>query len=236
MGTSFQSHALAVARDSNRAGLRVKIALTSFVMILLAAMPAHAQATSPLGLDDMMANFVVNINGPILHIVYLGCYTFGVYLLMKGLFKCIKYSDEGSKGQQKFSGIWGTLAVAGMLIALPTMMGTISDSLTFQNYNGQQVALSYAPDASNPDSAAIAAKVKKTYWVMVTFIQMVGLISFVRGLSILRSVTDGNTQVTSMAGLTHVIGGAIAWNIGDFVQMVGSTIGCANIMAGSCGT
>jgi len=232
MRTSFQSHALAVARDSNRAGLRIKIALTSFVMILLAAMPAHAQATSPLGLDDMMANFIVNVNGPILHIVYLGCYTFGVYLLMKGLFKCIKYSDEGSKGQQKFSGIWGTLAVAGMLIALPTMMGTVSDSLTFQHYNSTQVALSYT-DASNPD---VAAKVKKTYWVMVTFIQMVGLISFVRGLSILRSVTDGNTQVTSMAGLTHVIGGAIAWNIGDFVQMVGSTVGCANIMTLACGT
>jgi len=221
--------------DSNRVGLHMKIALTSFVMILLAAMPAHAQATQPLGLDDMMANFIQNINGPVLSITYAGCYIFGVYLMVKGLFKCIKYSEEGSKGQQKFSGIWGTLLVASMLIALPTMVGTMSDSLTFQHYSSTQVALSYAGDGS-PDGAAIAAKVKKTYWVMVTFIQMVGLISFVRGLSILRSVTDGNTQVTSMAGLTHVIGGAIAWNIGDFVQMVGTTVGCANIMAGSCGT
>jgi len=206
------------------------IAWLTFLLLLFAALPAHADTTSqPLGLDDMMANFIKNINKPIVDAVYAGCYTFGTYLFMKGFFKCIKYSDEGSKGQQKFSGIWGTFAVAGMLLALPSSVGDVSSSLTFEHYaSGTQAALGYAGNSAV--DPAVGAKMVRTYWMIITFVQMIGLISFVRGLSILRSVTDGNTQVTSMAGITHIVAGAIAWNLGDFVQMFGNTVGCANLL------
>lgn len=205
-----------------------EILLPLLALLILTAMPAHAQTS--LGLDVMMAKFIQNINEPMLRIVYDGSYIFGVYLLVKGLFKCIKYSDEGSKGQQKFSGIWGTFLFGACLIALPTMVGTMSESLSLTNYAGQQSALTYEP-AGDP---AVGEKLRNTYWTIITFVQMIGLISFTRGLSILRSVTDGNTQVTSMAGLTHVIAGAMAWNLGDFVQMVGNTVGCTNIMSLAC--
>lgn len=199
-------------------------------LMLLTAAHAHAATdptSSPLELDTMLANFIININGPILQITYVGCYTFGVYLLVKGLFKCIKYSDEGSKGQQKFSGIWGTLLVAALLISTPSMLATTANTMGLMNSGGKQAALSYnacSADPSDPNCAQVQQKIQTTYWTIITFVQMLGLISFVRGLSILRSVTDGNTQVTSMAGLTHVFAGAIAWNLGDFVQMIGNTV------------
>jgi hypothetical protein len=108
------------------------------------------------------------------------------------------------------------------------MVGTVSDSLMFQHYaHGAQAGLSYSDDA-------IGKEMTNAYWVIITFVQMIGLISFVRGLNILRSVTDGNTQVTSMAAITHILAGAIAWNMGDFVQFVGNTVGCSTIMTLSC--
>lgn len=180
----------------------------------------------PLSLDLMLAKFIVNINEPILRITYVGCYVFGVYLLMKGFLKCVKYSDEGSRGQQKFSGIWGTFLFGAAIIAVPDMMSTVSNTMLMDTSNAEP-ALSYAFD--NQD---IQEKVQRTYWVIITFVQMLGLISFTRGLSILRSVTDGNTQVTSMAGITHVIAGAIAWNLGEFTQMLSNTIGF-NILTGT---
>lgn len=180
----------------------------------------------PLSLDLMLAKFIVNINEPILRIVYTGCYIFGTYLLMKGLLKCVKYSDEGSRGQQKFSGIWGTLLFGAAIIAVPNVMSTVGNTMLMDSSNIEP-ALSYT--FGNSD---VEQKVQRTYWVILTFVQMLGLISFTRGLSILRSVTDGNTQVTSMAGITHVLAGAIAWNLGEFTQMLSNTIGF-NILTGT---
>lgn len=202
------------------------LALPVMAVMLFSAAPAFAQ-TNALALDEMMAKFVKNIAGPFMQITYVGAYVFGIYLLMKGLFKCIKYSDEGSKGQQKFSGIWGTLVFGALLIALPSSMNTVAGTLyggNMENYGSDAPpstsALSYATM-----SADIQQKIDRTYWTIMTFIQMIGLVSFARGISILRSVTDGNTQVTSMAGLTHIIAGAIGWNLGQFVQVIYHTIG-----------
>jgi len=213
-----------------RAFSRGAAAVLPALLVVLHASPAHAQT---LSLDVMIANFVKDVNGPILYITYAGAYIFGFYLLAKGLFKCIKYSDEGSRGQQKFGGIWGTLLVGALLIALPAMVGTVSESMLFHNYDGTQNGLQYTDP--NGDTA-VNTRVETTYWAIITFVQMIGLISFVRGLSILRSVTDGNTQVTSMAGITHIVAGAIAWNMSDFIQMVGNTVGCTNLLQLACTT
>jgi hypothetical protein len=155
------------------------------------------------------------------HLVLSGAFIFGVYLLVKALFKCIKYSDEGSKGQQKFSGIWGTLMVGSMLIALPGMMTTVGMSL-FGNDDG---FASFNPlNYANPTTADVNSHISAVIVTIQVLLQVVGLISFTRGLSILRSVTDGNTQVTSMAGLTHVIAGALAWNFHGFVDTISDTV------------
>ncbi len=203
------------------------------VILLMAAVPAFAQTpdpttsgTSGLALDTMLANMVVNIAGPMCQLVYVGSYIFGIYLLIKALFKCIKYSDEGSKGQQKFSGIWGTFFIGALLIALPNAMNTIGNTL--YGSGGLGDAASAASSILNYQTITdtdVQKKITRTYWAIMVFVQIVGLISFTRGLSILRSVTDGNTQVTSMAGLTHVFAGAIAWNLGQFVEVIYKTVG-----------
>ncbi len=160
-----------------------------------------------------------------MHTTYVGSYLFGAYLIARGLLKSIKYSDEGSRGQQKFGGIWGSFFAGAALMALPGFMDMISVSM-LMTANDVEPALAY----ENLTNGEIQEKLTRTYWTILTFVQMLGLISFVRGLSILRSVTDGNTQVTSMAGITHVLAGGIAWNLGEFVNMLGETIGYTKIL------
>jgi hypothetical protein len=53
----------------------------------------------------------------------------------------------------------------------------------------------------------------------------VGLISFLRGIYIIREVADGNQQASMMAGLTHIIGGALAVNLGPLINAVEQTLG-----------
>jgi len=202
-------------------------ALPLLGMMILLAMPAHAQgAPTGLPLDEMMAHFISGISGPFMHMTYMCAYIFGTYLVAKGLLKSVKFADEGSRGQQKFSGIWGCLFVGATLLALPGSFDMISNTLLVHSSDADP-ALTYAT-ITNGD---IQNRLDRTYWTVLVFMQMLGLISFVRGLSILRSVTDGNTQVTSMAGITHMLAGAMAWNLGEFVEMLGHTIGYNNILS-----
>lgn len=230
MPLTMQNHAISLPAASAhimQRGLGL-LALT-FGVLLLMANPAHAQATNDLSLDLMLARFIKDIAKPMLTITYVGAYIFGAYLLVKGLLKCVKYSDEGSKGQQKFSGLWGNLLIGALLMALPSSMNSIAGTLySDAGASFGETAMEYANQILRYDTVTdpdIQAKLNRTYWTIITFVQILGLISFVRGLSILRSVTDGNTQVTSMAGLTHVVAGAIAWNLGEFVQVIFNTVG-----------
>ena len=204
--------------------------LMTFLAVIAYSSTAYADSTNPLALDDMLQNFVHSITLPMEAITYSGAYIFGVYLIMKALFKCVKYSDEGSKGQQKFSGIWGMLTFGSLLIALPNALDTAGSSLFGAPINGF-TALSYSNSSLEGDASSHIGRVIITIQVLM---QMIGLISLTRGLSILRSVTDGSTQVTTMAGLTHIIAGAIAWNFGGFVDIISHTINF-NIMTGTPG-
>ncbi|HCM83572.1 MAG TPA: hypothetical protein DIS76_03290 [Rhodospirillaceae bacterium] len=199
-----------------------RVALPVFALAVLSASPAFAQ-TDPLSLDLMLAKFIEAINGPMMQLTYTGGYIFGAYLIMKGLLKCVKYSDEGSKGQQKFSGIWGSFMFGAMLIALPSVMATMGNTLGFDSTT--EPMLSYDNQHMSMIDVEVQEKLDRTYKVIIMFVQMLGMISFTRGLSILRSVSDGNTQVTSMAGITHIVAGAIGWNLGDFVAILGNTVG-----------
>ena len=54
---------------------------------------------------------------------------------------------------------------------------------------------------------------------------IVGLISFVRGIFIIRSVAEGSGQASIMAGVTHLVGGALAVNLGPLLAAVQWTLG-----------
>ena len=64
---------------------------------------------------------------------------------------------------------------------------------------------------------------------ITAFVAVVGWISFIRGFFILRAVTEGNSQASSMAAFTHIIGGAIAVNLGPMLEAVQVTLGITQI-------
>jgi len=60
------------------------------------------------------------------------------------------------------------------------------------------------------------------------FMIMVGLISFVRGIFIIREASEGGQQASIMAGVTHMVGGALAVNLGSLINAVEATLGITN--------
>ncbi len=60
---------------------------------------------------------------------------------------------------------------------------------------------------------------------VLKFMIIIGLISFVRGIFIMRDVAEGSQQASVMAGMTHIIGGALAVNLGPLMNAIQSTLG-----------
>jgi len=60
---------------------------------------------------------------------------------------------------------------------------------------------------------------------VLKFVILIGLISFVRGLFIIRSVAEGNQQASMMAGVTHIVAGSVAVNLGPLINAVQTTLG-----------
>ena len=67
---------------------------------------------------------------------------------------------------------------------------------------------------------------------IVAFVAIIGWVSFIRGLFILRGVSEGSGQASMMAAVTHIIGGAIAVNLGGFIMAVQNTLGITDMNIG----
>jgi hypothetical protein len=60
---------------------------------------------------------------------------------------------------------------------------------------------------------------------IIAFSIILGWISLARGLFIVRGVAEGNSQASMMAGITHLIGGVLAINLGSVINAVQETLG-----------
>ncbi len=205
-----------------------------FSLTLVISFVTSHPVFAAMGLDEMMTKLVGNMQGPLIDLVTILCYVIGTIYIFRGLLKMVKLVDQGSRGQS-MSGLLGTLLVGAFLTNLPATLSIVSESM-FQNAGDAQLCntsstfsactggvLAYADSTAGIDAAA-KKKALATFNAIMVVIQLVGLIGFVKGLTILRAASDGNTQVTSMAGITHIIGGAIAWNIVTFITFIGATL------------
>ena len=108
---------------------------------------------------------------------------------------------------------WHIFLSVRLLMALPGFLGQMANTLSFSgNAQFHQLAFNNAGmDAAAKLKANNAAK------AVFAFVQLLGLIGLVRGINMLRTVADGGAQNASMpAAMTHIIAGALAWNIVPF--------------------
>ncbi|HEX2753172.1 MAG TPA: hypothetical protein VHP34_08775, partial [Alphaproteobacteria bacterium] len=61
------------------------------------------------------------------------------------------------------------------------------------------------------------------------FVMLVGYIAFIRGWFVLKAFADGQQGATVAQGLTFLIGGSLAINLGELVNALQETVGIAGI-------
>jgi len=191
--------------------------LAGYVSTLLSTGSCPASA---LGLDALMLCFASDILGPIHVVLNFFAFIAGTIFIMIGISRLIKGAQEGAKAPGGL-GTLMTFAVGGALVSYNDIMRaattTITNSSTTQTYAKMQ----YTTGMTASETAAAHAVITS----VIKFMIVIGIISFVRGLFIVRSVAEGNQQASMMAAVTHLIGGTLAVNLGPVLNAVQETLG-----------
>lgn len=174
------------------------------------------------GLDAMLVKLMGDIGTPLTFIFGAFGYLAGLILIIIGISRLLKSEQDGPRGPTGI-GTFMTFIVGGALIASNKMMGAASSSLfgtASVKTNGSLAYTSGLEDGGAHANAVIAA--------IIAFVAIIGWVSFLRGFFIMRGVAEGDNQASTMSGVTHLLGGALAVNLGPVLMAVQKTLGITN--------
>jgi hypothetical protein len=174
------------------------------------------------GLDGAMACFAADILGPVHMVMNFFAFCAGMVLIMIGISRLMKGVQDGARGPGGI-GTMMTFVTAGALISYNEFMRAFTMSL----FNDPRTLTFATLKYTQGMTAAEIAHAHTLISAILKFMILVGLISFVRGIFIIRSVAEGNGQASLMSGTTHLIGGALAVNLGPLLNAVQATLGIA---------
>ncbi len=170
------------------------------------------------GLDGAFAKFVNDVAPNGTKMVNAFCYVAAIFITTFALNRLLRSTQEGPKGPTGF-GTWMMFIVAAALFSAPSLMSALQGTLFGGGLQG------YSPLRSNVGlTAQEAGRVTNVSNAVIGFLFFLGWISFIRGIFIIREVSDGG-QASLMAGITHLIGGGLAVNVGSFMKAVENTLG-----------
>lgn len=179
----------------------------------------------PAGLDMALHCFMSDIMGPLHVLLNFFGFVAGMVFIMIGISRIMKSTQEGAKGPLGF-GTLMTFVVGGLLLSTNAILRGVSTSLFGAGVSKTYGIITYSEGFTD---AAVLGHANLVVASIIKFMILVGLISFVRGLFILRGVAEGNQQASMMAGMTHIIGGALAVNLGSVINAVQGTLGISGL-------
>ena len=174
------------------------------------------------GLDSMIVALVGDVIVPMIWAVGWVGWIAGLLLVFVGISRLLKSEQDGPKGPTGI-GTLMTFLVAACLMSLNSMVTFMNGSIFGDDAIRSSGVLEY--QAGLGDSAA---HIHAVISAIIAFSIIMGWISLIRGLFIVRGVSEGNSQASMMAAVTHLIGGALAINLGAVINAVQTTLGITN--------
>ena len=229
--------------------------ITATIAIVLSFIPNRAMASSTGGiLGNIDAQSILeNISTlllPITQLVLAVSFVAGIAFMFKGVAMLHSFGQIQHQ-MSKPHGITGPFIYMGIgaaLLYLPSTVVTASntifgssftdfftpaDTINFTGIDDASMSVSNIPNYEQNASNKLMAYYDiggGQEWaslidVVVKFIQLIGLIAFIRGWFILSHSAEGNSQQGGLSkGLTHIIGGILSINFIPFMQALSQLI------------
>ncbi len=176
------------------------------------------------GLDGMLRCFMTDIMGPVHVALNFFAFCAGMIFIMIGISRLIKSAQDGARGPGGI-GTLMTFLLGGALISYNEMIRAFTASFFGVPLTQTFATMRYTAGMTAQEILAAHS----TITAILQFVIIVGLISFVRGIFIIRGVAEGNSQASIMSGLTHIAAGTLAVNLGPLLNAVQATLGFQNI-------
>lgn len=180
----------------------------------------NADGAGELGLDGLMVKLIENIWEPMHGMIYGFCYLAGILFIMIGISRLLKSEQDGPRGPAGIGTIM-TFLVGGALMSVDQMIGASLGSLFGDTVSTSNGVLNYTAGMDATETAHANAVIA----AIVAFVAIIGWVSFVRGLFMVKGISEGNSQASMMAAITHILGGALAINLGGAIMAVQNTLG-----------
>lgn len=175
------------------------------------------------GLDGMMLNFVADIVNPALYAIEIFCFVAGVIMVLFAIQRMVKSAQDGPRGPLG-AGTIAMFVIAGLLISFPQLMEALNISIT-----GNSSALTKVSFMSTSASTELDESAKNVISGVLAFMAVVGFLSVVRGLFLLKTLTEGG-QATLMQVVVHLVAGALCVNLGALINAIQKTLGIDNFL------
>lgn len=180
--------------------------------------PGGANTTG--GLDQLLKFFMSDMMGPVYVALNFFCMIAGVIFIIVGISRLIKTAQDGPKGPGGLGTIM-TFVTGGALLSLQPLIRAFNASAFGTTTTKTRATLDYQSAMTQAERDAAHG----TITAIIQFVIIVGLISFVRGIFIIRSVGEGSQQASIMSGVTHILAGTLAVNLGPLLNAVQATLG-----------
>ncbi len=169
------------------------------------------------GLDKAFGRFVVDIASPMLdNAIPIFAYVAGLTFMLIGLKRLALANGDGPQAPGGL-GTAGTFLVAAGLMAFGYVMYALQGTLM-----GTSVLFSNPILNVGSTDQALNDRANQVMWAVFIFLRIVGYISVLRGLFMLRAAAEGG-NVSMMAVMTHMIAGALLANGGMLIQTIQCT-------------
>lgn len=174
-------------------------------------------------LDVMMQNFVNNIYDPMISLVSVLSVIIGATFIARGLLRGSKVGSDPRAGDPK--SILTHLIIGAVLISMGTTLPDVLRSLFGGSASISDVTNYAGIQWSNFVGTGVdTTAADNTVRAILAFIQIIGVISFLRGWLIIKAAMEGG-QATIPQGITHIVGGAMAVNIDVMIGLLDDTFG-----------
>lgn len=177
-------------------------------------------------LDTMLDNLTSSFDSLVMLVVAVS-YVTGLSLVVRGVMMYRQFANQTMASAQRgeIAGPMVFIVVGAILIYFPSTLDTSLATL-FGNVNSNNLKM--ASSMIGYQSLAQGAEWQRIADVVVKYVQLVGLIAFVRGWIILSKMGHSGSQPGSVGkGITHIVGGVLLINVIDTFNVFATTFGYA---------
>ena len=165
-------------------------------------------------LGDALISLVRDLDPALMGLIAAACYLLGLVAFVQGAARLLRLSEDRFHGPSA-AGTALCFLVCLVMVSVPSWLSAGGESL-FGEGTAASASLGHGDRGADYDALLGA---------VLTIVGWVGLLSFLRGVFVLRAAADGVAGASAGRAAMHMLGGVCAWHAESLIGAVQTSLG-----------